>query len=171
MHHMGIFTGAQLREVSLSHLVDMFGKAGPVYYSFARGIDEREVVVEHERKSVGCEQTFLEDISLKSKLLIELYHMVLELEERIAHAQFEGKTLTLKVKYHDFTQITRSTTVHRPLKTKAEILPLAKRLLSQVEYHAERRIRLLGVSVSKSNSSDDEFIPRWEEGWLPFEDY
>lgn len=171
MHHMGIFTGAQLREVSLSHLVDMFGKAGPVYYSFARGIDEREVVVEHERKSVGCEQTFLEDISLKSKLLIELYHMVLELEERIAHAQFEGKTLTLKVKYHDFTQITRSTTVHRPLKTKADILPLAKRLLSQVEYHAERRIRLLGVSVSKSNSSDDEFIPRWEEGWLPFEDY
>ena len=171
MHHMGIFTGAQLHEVPLAHLVDVFGKAGPIYYSFARGIDDRAVIVERERKSVGCEQTFLEDISLKSKLLIELYHMVLELEERIAHAQFEGKTLTLKVKYHDFTQITRSLTAHRPLKTKAEILPLAKRLLSQVDYHSEHRIRLLGVSVSKSASDDDEHIPQWAEGWLPFAEY
>lgn len=171
MHRMGIFTGAQLREVPLSHLVDVFGKAGPIYYDFARGIDNRVVVVERERKSVGCEHTFLEDISLKSAVLIELYHTVLELEERISHSQFEGKTLTLKVKFQDFVQVTRSVTTRRYLKTKDDILPLAKQLLSQVEYHAEHRIRLLGLSVSKSASDDEEHISIWEEGWLPFEEY
>lgn len=171
MHRMGVFTGAQLREVSLSHLVDVFGKVGPVYYSFARGIDDREVVVERERKSVGCERTFLEDISLPSAVLIELYHTVLELEERLLHAQFLGKTLTLKVKFHDFVQITRSVTTPSHLKTKSDILPLAKKLLSQVNYNAEHRIRLLGLSVSKSASNDEEQVPIWEEGWLPFDDY
>lgn len=65
MHFMGIFNGADLRKVSKEHLVEVFGKAGHIFYDFARGIDERPVITYRERKSVGCEQTFLEDIYLK----------------------------------------------------------------------------------------------------------
>ena len=71
MHQMGIFTGAQLRRVSRQHLIQVFGKAGYIYYDFARGIDLRPVVTDHDRKSVGCEQTFLEDLRLSSAILIE----------------------------------------------------------------------------------------------------
>jgi DNA polymerase-4 len=167
MHQMGIFNGAQLREVSLNHLKAVFGKVGAVYYNFARGIDERPVVTERERKSVGCEQTFLEDIRQRSKVVIELYHTVLELIERIKRSGFEGRTLTLKVKFHDFTQITRSMTVDHVLRTKDDILPLAKRLLSGVDYE-RNAIRLMGLSVSRSILDDEpaDGQPRWVEGEL-----
>lgn len=172
MHHMGIFTGAQLRKVSLRHLVEVFGKAGPVFYNFARGIDNRPVVTERIRKSVGCENTFLEDISIKSTVIIELYHTVTELVNRIERSGFEGKTITLKIKYGDFTQITRSLTQNKVLKDKETILPLAKQLLGQIEYSGTHPIRLMGLSVS--NPQDDELEnagPEWIEGYLDFKDY
>src|SRR5574344_656207 len=167
MHFMGIFNGYQLRQCSLNHLVEVFGKSGPLFYNYARGIDERPVVSERMRKSVGCEQTFLEDISIKSRVLIELYHTVLELVDRIGKCDFEGHTLTLKIKYGDFSQITRSLTQRSVLNTKETILPLAKVLLSQVEYSGDHPIRLIGLSVSNSQ----EELPRepeWEEAWLDF---
>ncbi len=124
MHFMGIYNGADLRKVSEEHLVEVFGKAGHIFYHFARGIDERPVITYRERKSVGCEQTFLEDIYAKSAVIIELYHTVLELLERIAKSGFEGRTLTLKVKFSDFTQITRSISQEKILTKKDDILPL-----------------------------------------------
>ena len=171
MHRMGIFRGEQLREVSLNHLSDVFGKAGPIYYQFSRGIDERPVIVERERKSVGCEHTFLEDLSKPSAVTIELYHTVIELAERIERSGFEGRTLTLKVKFFDFAQITRSETVTYVLKTKDKILPLAKKLLAGVDYSIDRPIRLLGLSVSHSSGSEPDAADQtWEEGWLDFQD-
>jgi DNA polymerase-4 len=155
--------------LSLKHLNDVFGKSGQIYYNFARGIDDRKVITERERKSVGCEQTFLEDISLKSTVIIELYHTVLELEERVSRAGFEGKTLTLKVKYFDFTQISRSLTCNRILKTKADILPVAKKLLNQVDFSADKPIRLIGLSISNPSDGDVQILPKWTEGYLPFE--
>ena len=154
MHFMGIYTGADLRKVSEAHLVEVFGKAGHVFYDFARGIDERPVVTYRERKSVGCEQTFLEDIYTPSAVIIELYHTVLELLTRIDKSGFEGRTLTLKVKFADFTQITRSISQDKILKKKADILPLAKRLLKLVDYSSARPIRLLGLSVSNASSEE-----------------
>lgn len=154
MHFMGIYTGADLRKVSEAHLVEVFGKAGHIFYDFARGIDERPVVTYRERKSVGCEQTFLEDIYTPSAVIIELYHTVLELLTRIDKSGFEGKTLTLKVKYADFTQITRSLSQEKILKKKADILPLAKRLLKLVDYSSSHPIRLLGLSVSNASSEE-----------------
>lgn len=170
MHRMGIFNGAQLRQVSQRHLQEVFGKAGSIYYNFARGIDHRPVVTEWIRKSVGCEHTFLEDISDASKVLIELYHTVLELVGRIERQQFQGKTLTLKVKFADFTQITRSTTVNKVLNKKDDILPLAKQLLKQVDYDGHP-IRLLGLSVANPHAGevDPTGTPEWVEGWLEFE--
>ena len=178
MHYMGIYRGADLRKVSERHLVEVFGKAGHIFYNFARGIDNRPVVTYRERKSVGCEQTFLEDIYLKSAVIIELYHTVLELVSRIAKNEFEGRTLTLKVKYADFTQITRSFSQDKILKKKADILPLAKRLLKQVKYSSARPIRLLGLSVSNATSEEARkedkensiHRPEYVELWLEFED-
>lgn len=171
MHEMGVFTGAQLRRISCEHLVQVFGKMGRVYYDFSRGIDNRPVVVAYERKSVGCERTFLEDLHINSKIIIELYHIVLELVERIERKDFRGRTLTLKLKWDATTQITRSLTQEKVLRTKDDILPLAKRLLKDTEYH-DRPIRLMGLSVSSPETNDKEGQnrPQWVEGFLPFSD-
>ena len=170
LHRMGVFTGADLRQLSLLHLTEEFGKMGQVFYNFARGIDERPVISEWERKSVSCEQTFEKDISEPSAATIELYHAVLELERRIAKHDFEGRTLTLKVKFWDFRQITRSITVEHVLRTKDEMLPLAKQLLSQVEFRSHP-IRLLGLGVSNQRVEADTNKPRWVQLELQFKGF
>lgn len=170
MHYMGIFTGRDLRKCSLKHLQEMFGKMGQVYYDFARGIDLRPVEVDYVRKSVGCEQTFEADLSKQSAIIIELYHIILELERRLQKQDFEGKTLTLKVKYSDFTQITRSITQNKMLHTKDEILPVAKRLLQEVDYSVSHPIRLIGLTVSNPSVEANMHKAEWVEGYLEFED-
>ena len=171
MHFMGIFTGEQLRNVSRRHLVEVFGKVGNTYYDFCRGIDHRPVIVERERKSVGCEQTFLEDIHIESKIIINLYHIVLKLVERLERAHFEGHTLTLKIKWDATTQITRSISQNKPLRTKDDILPLAKQLLHSTEYK-QRPIRLMGLSVSSPTDEEGHHSdkPIWVEGELDFKE-
>lgn len=171
MHQVGIFKGEQLREVSRHHLVELFGKVGNIYYDFARGIDMRPVIVERERKSVGCEETFREDIHIESKIIIELYHLVLKLVERLKKADFEGRTLTLKIKWDAIHQITRSISQEKSLRTKEDILPLAKHLLTLTEYK-KRPIRLMGLSVSSRVGEEDipQHAPKWEEGELDFKE-
>lgn len=171
MHYMGIFTGRDLYRCSLRHLTEVFGKMGRTYYDFARGIDLRPVETEYVRKSVGCEQTFAEDIGLRSAVLIELYHTVLELVTRIEKDQFEGRTLTLKVKFSDFTQITRSLTQRKILTSKDDILPIAKRLLKEVDYSAVHPIRLIGLSVSNPSPEANLHQEEWVEGFLEFENW
>lgn len=170
MHYMGIFTGRDLRRCSLRHLAEVFGKMGQTYYDFARGIDLRPVETEYVRKSVGCEQTFAEDISSRSAVIIELYHTVLELVTRIEKDQFEGRTLTLKVKFSDFTQVTRSLTQQKILLTKDDILPIAKRLMREVDYSTAHPIRLIGLSVSNPSPEANLHQAEWIEGFLEFED-
>lgn len=149
MHSMGIYNGAVLRSYSKGGLISAFGKMGTVYYDFARGIDDRPVVVDRERKSVGCERTLEEDLTRRSLLSVHLYQLVLELVERLRKGKFEGNVLTLKVKFSDFTQITRSRTVAQPLTSKTRILPVAKSLLADIDVE-HMAVRLLGLSVSKS---------------------
>ena len=193
MHRMGIFTGADLRKVSLARLNQEFGKMGSVFHDFANGIDTRPVISEWERKSVSCERTFEKDIFDNAAVTIHLYHTVLELVRRIEKADFEGHTLTLKVKFarkqeqtevpfqsaereqtrqyakfQDFQQITRSVTVDYILRTKEDILPLAKQLIGDVEFHSHP-IRLLGLGVANQKSSTVHEDPRWVELELDFE--
>ena len=168
MHRMGIFTGLDLRNLSLSRLTNEFGKMGRVFYDFSRGIDDRPVISEWERKSVSCERTFEADISDRAAVTIHLYHTVLELVRRIAKNDFEGRTLTLKVKFLDFQQITRSITVDHILRTKDDILPLAKQLMHNVDY-SSHPIRLLGLGVSHQKNTTPPEPPRWEELELEFE--
>lgn len=168
MHKMGIYTGRDLRAVSLTHLKEVFGKVGAVYYDFARGIDYRPVEPSYERKSVGCEETMAEDITMQSQMIIELYHVVLELVERIKKAEFKGKTLTLKIKYSDFRIINRGLTSDKILQKKEDILPLAKQLLKKVDYSATHPVRLVGLSVSNPHQDEEKPKPRWIQGWLDF---
>jgi len=182
MHRMGIFTGLDLRNTSLSLLTQEFGKMGQVFYDFSRGIDNRPVISEWERKSVSCEQTFESDINENAAVTIHLYHTVLELVRRIEKNDFEGRTLTLKVKfarereqtqqydkYQDFHQITRSFTVDHVLRTKDEILPLAKQLMQQVKFHSHP-IRLLGLGVSNPGSpSSNGSLASSQGAWCELE--
>ena len=164
MHELFIHTGRDLRACSLEMLTHIFGKAGKLYYDFARGIDERPVEVTRVRKSIGCEHTLERDRTDRTALIIELYHVAVELAGRLKRHDFRGNTLTLKVKFHDFTQITRSLSTPDPLTTLNDILPRAKQLLAEVdcEHHA---VRLLGLSVSNPHEEPDA---AWRQLRLPF---
>lgn len=172
MHRMGIHNGAQLRDYSLQGLTSVFGKAGQLFYDFARGIDNRPVVTDWIRKSVGCERTFEHDLSTHAAITIELYHILTELLQRLQRSHFQGHTLTLKVRFNDFAQITRSVTSSDLLLTKEQILPLSKELMQKV-VQDQRPIRLLGLSISNPTPSAEE-VPHHREEWinqyLPFKD-
>ncbi|MDL2247479.1 DNA polymerase IV [Bacteroides sp. OttesenSCG-928-J23] len=168
MHALGIHNGELLRQCSLEMLNRHFGKAGKMYYDFSRGIDLREVEAVRIRKSVGCEQTLEKDISNRVSVIIELYNVAKELVKRISDSDFSGSTLTLKIKFHDFTQITRSITQTKKLTTLDVILPLAKVLLKEVDYE-HHPIRLIGLSVSNPSEGSEIEDKRaiWEQ--LSFE--
>lgn len=171
MHTLGIHNGAHLRAWSLEGLTREFGKAGALYYNFSRGIDLRPVEAVRVRKSIGCERTLEHDINNRSSVVIELYHTAKELVNRLSAKDFQGNTLTLKVKFHDFTQITRSITQPHKLTTLEIILPLAKQLLTEVEYE-DHPIRLLGLSVSNPREhEEDSKSVTWEQLTLKFEEW
>lgn len=170
MHTLGIHNGIQLQACSLEMLTRQFGKAGSLYYDFARGIDLRPVESVRIRKSVGCEHTLEKDISLRSSAIIELYHVATELLERLKHTNFSGNTLTLKIKFHDFNQITRSITQGNELTTMDKILPLAKKLLKEVDYESHP-IRLIGLSVSNPKEEREEVKNQWEQLSLEFKEW
>lgn len=169
MHLLGIHNGMQLRSCSREMLVRQFGKAGLIYYDFARGIDLRPVEAVRIRKSIGCERTLEKDINLTSSVIIELYHVATELVERLNSKDFRGNTLTLKIKFHDFSQITRSITQTLELTTLDRILPLAKQLLKEVEYE-HHPIRLIGLSVSNPKEETEEHGV-WEQLSFEFSDW
>lgn len=169
MHLLGIHNGIQLRNCSREMLVRQFGKAGLIYYDFARGIDLRPVEAVRIRKSIGCERTLEKDINLTSSVIIELYHVATELVERLNSKDFRGNTLTLKIKFHDFSQITRSITQTLELTTLDRILPLAKQLLKEVEYE-HHPIRLIGLSVSNPKEETEEHGV-WEQLSFEFSDW
>ena len=163
MHHIGIFTGADLQRSSLPRLTEVFGKMGQVFWNFGQGIDDRPVVTEWERKSVSCEQTFLQDIWQEEEVLAALESTIAELVHRIARSGFEGRTLTLKLKYADFHQITRSISGNEILTTAEQLKPLSEELLGETEYSSSHPIRLLGLGVSgrnkaSSGGSQDEWL-------------
>ena len=169
MHQMGIINGSDLRSQSLERLTSEFGKMGKMFYNFARGIDDRPIIAEWERKSVSCERTFAHDIRQQNVAETELYNTVEELERRIAKNEFVGRTLTLKVKFQDFQQITRSVTVNKNLQTRDDILPLAKQLLEQIDLNAHP-IRLLGLGVSNNRHDDTTNYQQWIQLELNFKE-
>lgn len=147
MTEMGICNGADLRQVPLEVLCREFGRAGELFYNFARGLDERPVQPERERKSVGCENTFLHDITDSGSLLEQLRLLADDLESRLDRRDFRGTVLTLKLKYADFTVRSRSLTGRQPFVTAESLYMAAMGLLEGV-YQEGEAVRLAGLTVS-----------------------
>lgn len=152
MHELGIKNGLDLKQHTEMELVHHFGKAGSMYYQFAHGIDEREVESEYVRKSLGAEETFAEDLYEMVDLLRALDDIAREVHRRADKRSFMAKTLTLKIKYADFTIITRSRTVDYFLRTYQQLFDLGKELLLQVEDIEDRKIRLMGLTLKNAES-------------------
>ena len=155
MHSLQIFTGSNLKELPLPTLVRNFGKAGRHYYHIVRGQDHREVKPHRTRKSIGIETTFSNDISQRDDLLEELSELSTSLEQRVRKNQAQGRTITLKVKFIDFQQITRSHTSSQLLSMSDEWWPLIVALLDEV-LSDPRPIRLVGLSLSNLLNETDQ---------------
>ena len=152
MHELGIKNGFDLKQYDEAELVRHFGKMGSMYYQFVRGIDEREVESEYVRKSLGTEETFAEDLYEMVDLLRALDDIAKEVHRRADKRNFLAKTLTLKIKYADFTVITRSKTVEYYLRTYDHLFDLGKELLLQVDDIEDRKIRLMGLTLKNAES-------------------
>ncbi len=157
MHRLGIETGADLKTKSLSFLTEHFGKSGPYFYGIARGIDERQVRSDRVRKSVGAEDTFTQDIVDLRLATAELKPLADKVWSYCEAKGVRGKTVTVKIKYSDFTQATRSKTNALPFANGNDILDTAASLLATV-YPFKRSVRLLGVTLSSlTGEQDDDF--------------
>jgi len=154
MKSLGLHTGADLKALSLAELQQAFGKAGSYYFDICRGIDNREVVSQRERKSLGSETTFEKDLDNVDEMLKVLGLLAIEVSDSLEAKQLSGQTLTLKVKYDNFEQITRSKTLQNALCGVNDMLPVIAELLLKTEV-AYRKVRLLGISVSNFSYGDD----------------
>jgi DNA polymerase-4 len=148
MKSYGIHTGADLRMKSQDTLTRLFGmKSGTYYYEIARGIDEREVRSVHIRKSIGAEETFDVDLDEPEHMRQMLKEIAEDVSRRCVNSGSSGRTITLKIKYHDFVQTTRSRTMPRFLQRGDDIFTHACELL-ETPFLPEKRVRLLGISLS-----------------------
>lgn len=147
MERLGIETGADLRAKPLAFLQQHFGKSGSWYYRISRGIDERPVQPNRERKSIGAEDTFSVDIFDLDTARAEVTPLVEKVCRHCEGKQLYGRTVTLKVKYADFQQITRSRTVGMPLRAVSDVESIARGLLEPL-FPTSKGIRLLGVTIS-----------------------
>lgn len=147
MHEQSIFFGHDLRSRSRERLIKSFGKNGSRYYDLVRGKDNRPVNPNRIRKSVGAEKTFGENISERHLLEKQLIKIADKLDERVQKKARYGKTLTLKIKFSDFNQITRIRTFDFSLNNKKELVSRALDLLNSVDIQ-EKSVRLLGLSLS-----------------------
>jgi len=162
-----IRTGADLLRFSRQEMVALFGKTGHFFYEMARGQDLRPVEPVRVRKSIGSETTFAEDILDYARLSAELYQIVSQVARVLAEKQTGGRTLSLKVRYSDFTTITRSCTTAQGFFSVADILASLPRLLAATEA-GRRKIRLLGVTVANLCSEQEARRMRVRQLLLPF---
>lgn len=151
MHAMGIQTGADLKKVSRDDLVQRFGKSGDYYYSIAHGIDERPVNPHRIRKSIGQERTLSKDTGDRHEMLEKLESLAAGVETYLKKNRTSGRTLTLKVKYYDFKQVTRSITLPGPITEAPVMMQYIAPLLDKTDA-GKKKVRLLGVTMSNLES-------------------
>ena len=163
MYNLGMFKGKDLKKKPLEELVKSFGKSGTHYYNIVRGIHNSAVKPNRIRKSIAAERTFSENLSSEIFMIERLDKIADELEKRMKKTDTKGKTITLKIKYSDFTQQTRSKTKTNFMQTKKEFFPVVKELLYQDKL--VNSVRLLGLSFGNLNT--EEIVPFWVQ--LQFE--
>jgi DNA polymerase-4 len=147
MNELGIYTGAHLRQQTWAFLTSRFGKAGDYYYAAARGEDDRPVVADLPRKSIGAETTFARDLSAWDQVAPALAPLFPRIWSACTNSGLEGRTVTVKVKYSDFQQVTRGRSNVDAIASQAVIEELSFDLLRPL-FPPRRGVRLLGVTLS-----------------------
>lgn len=157
MKQVGVFNGADLKTWSEVDLVRKFGKVGHFYYNIVRGQDDRPVMPNRIRKSIGAEESFAHDLSDRHSFLTALEEITATLVRRVEKSETSGRTLTLKVKYGDYQQVTRSRTFAESIDAKAPqiIIAAAMDLLDTTEVE-RKNARLLGLALSNLDCERDE---------------
>ena len=156
MYKLGIYSGTDLKSKSLDYLEKHFGNSGNSYYNLSRGISFSQVKPNREMKSVGAERTFNKNLSSEIYMEERLKNIAEEIERRIKKYKITGKTITLKIKYSDFSQQTRSKTVQYFISDKNLIFETAKELLYQEKL--KNSVRLLGISLNNLNTHQKKFV-------------
>jgi DNA polymerase-4 len=156
MYQLGVFTGVDLKSKSLDFLEKYFGKSGSFYFNVVRGVHNSEVRSDRITKSVAAEHTF--DVNLSSEIFMieKLEIIATALEKRLTKYKVAGKTITLKIKYSNFTQQTRSKTVPYFISDRGLILEIVKELLYQERM--KDSVRLLGIALSNLNTEEKKFL-------------
>ena len=159
MSGLGIRTTGDLQDFSESDLISLFGKLGSWYYRLCRGNDPRPVLTERVRRSVSCEDTFSNDSTDLFWMRDQLAVIAEKLATRLDAAQTSGRTVTLKVTYHDFEKVSRSRTFEHLVSDPATLSETAFALLHTTEA-GERPIRLLGIGVSNLDQEEQTASPQ-----------
>ena len=154
MFKLGIFTGKDLKAKELSFLQEHFKSSGEHYYRIVRGLHQSEVKPNRLRKSVAAEHTFTTNLTSEVYMMQQLQTIAGELEARLSRSKVSGKTITLKIKYSDFSTQTRSKTMDHFVKSKEELLQVVKELLYQDKLRES--VRLLGISISNLDNAPKE---------------
>ena len=160
MARLGIKTGLDLRAQTLGFLQQHFGKAGAYYYWAARAVDERPVRADRIRKSVGAENTFPADLFTFEAAREALQEIIDKVWRYCEGSGLRGRTATLKVKFANFQQITRSRTGQAQIRTRGELEELGKALLEPL-FPVEKGVRLLGISLSSLMAEEAEREPEF----------
>lgn len=161
MHALGIHTGADLRAWSEAELRARFGRVGSRYYWLARAVDERPVSTQRVRKSVGQETTFAEDLHDPEDMRRALESLAERVMDRLDELDLRARTVTIKVRYGDFSQCTRSRTGDPGFVCLEDVVPVLPELLQQAGA-AGRPVRLLGVTASNLRPRGAEQGELWE---------
>ncbi len=155
MLSLGIKNGKDLKDLSLEEQLSLFGKQGIFYYNIVRGKDDRPVDPFRERKSIGKETTFSTDILDIEEIKSILSELAIQVEKIVLKNETAGRSLTLKVKYDDFIQITRSISLAEPIFSEQDIYDNSILLLEKTEV-GKRKVRLIGVTLSNLTGDEDE---------------
>lgn len=161
LNNIGIYNIEDLMGLSEEFLVDFFGKHGNEIYHRIRGIDNRPIDTERERKSLGTETTFNEDTDDREILKSYLYEFSQEIASLLNRDKIKGKTVSLKIKYEDFKLITRSRTLTHYINSANDIYELATSLLDEVDL--PKKVRLIGITVSNLSFASFEQLSLFDK--------
>ena len=155
MRNLGVHNGADLKQWSEVDLMRKFGKTGSYYFHIARGQDDRPVEPNRVRKSIGAEESYAEDLIDRGAITLALVEIAETLKRRIESNKTSGRTLTLKVKYADYQQVTRSRTLTESVLEIDEMMKVAEELLELTEV-GQKNVRLLGLALSNLDCEREE---------------
>lgn len=157
LRNLGINTGYDLRQLSINQLENIFKNKGYIFYQFARGIDNREVEPYRERKSIGSETTLSHNLNIDDEEVVDILSDICkDVSQRLKYSNKMGKTITIKIKFDDFTQITRSISLTTEVDDYDHIKVNVYNLLKNIKVN-DKQIRLLGVTVSNLKDKQDKF--------------